>query len=94
MTPEREAEIRGRLKHSEYDWYTEPLVEDLLAALDAERAAVIHLKRELVAARAERDELRQRLATIRELTGDAPDISPVRIMVTVNDEIVPDKGPL
>lgn len=61
MTPEREAEIRDRLKHSEYDWYTEPLVEDLLAALDAERAAVTHLKRELVAERAERDELRGRV---------------------------------
>lgn len=47
MTPEREAEIRDRLTRSEYDWKTEPQVEDLLAALDA--------------ARAERDELRAKV---------------------------------
>ena len=51
MTPEREAEIRDRLTRSEYDWKTEPQVEDLLAALDA--------------ARAERDELRGRVVELR-----------------------------
>lgn len=65
MTPERLEEIRTYVATVEEYSGGLTLYEasnELLAALDAERAAVTHLKRELVAELAERDELRGKVA--------------------------------
>lgn len=69
MTPEREAEIRAELADTETcpacGEYHALCAVDLLAALDAERAAVTYMKRQ-IEARAERDELRERVATLQQ----------------------------